>query len=184
MNSLIAIVKSEEFRRLILAGFFVSPWILFIGNLILEKQELDKMYTFSRKGSAIIDLVKENKELNLNLIFSKELKRGDSHSLGYLAWQSLAYWLALVYYKREYPILPTADSPIADFWRAVDMIFDGSACRKMEAFNEILNRSTAYLLHSNPYLRKKEDSPIKLCKMTQMIIDSYKDGVYESSRKK
>ena len=102
-------------------------------------------------------------------------KSSTNEELGYLAWKGCAFWLADVYASYTYRSVP-----IDDFFRMVESYWGtGAVYIKMQAFNEILNRSSNYFTKSGmPYrdLRKQDRSA--LYQMTQYIVDSFEKNVY------
>ena len=140
-----------------------------IGSAHSGKERVNKMLSAVRRGE----------KLDLASYYQQPQYSKMKHSVGYLAWRDLALWLACVYEEYAYQ-----NSPIDEYFSLARMIFGKSyAYGKLEALNETLNCSTAYLLPGWPNEKeKKEICRKKLFKMVFMIIDSYSDEVYESNR--
>ena len=95
---------------------------------------------------------------------------------GRKAWESCAYWLVDVYVTYTY-----LSAPIDVFFKMVESYWGENSAPyiKMQAFNEILNRSTNYYtIGGMPYPQFKHLDRTPLYQMTRLIVDSYEDIVY------
>ena len=150
-----------------LAGFLAC----FIFLELEKKKQSNNFYSFKSTGEEIIKMYQNTGSIDLYKLFPKEKY---SDQIGYKAFASLACWLANVYYECTYQ-----EAPISDFWGAANTIFCGVAVIKLEALNELLNRSTFYLKYYAGRI-SKDANPQALHKMVFLIIDSYKSVVYHN----
>lgn len=126
----------------------------------------------------MLNTVRSGHGIDLETYYPQPKNGKGQKPVGYLAWRDLSFWLASIYADHKY-----LDSPVDEFWNLSKMIFgDNCAYIKLEALNETINRSTAYLLPNSNNGRTKDDCRKKLFEMVWMIIESYDADVYERSR--
>lgn len=173
------LLENPKFILGVIAGLIFS----FFFWHFMREQEANNMISFAHASkervNKMLGSVRRGEKLDLSCYCKQPRFSKVKRSVGYLAWRDLALWLACVYDEYAY-----RDSPIDEYFSLARMIF-GKSCAyaKLEALNEILNYSTAYILPGwSNQEKKKEICKKNLFKMVFMIIDSYSDEVYESDR--
>lgn len=173
------LLENPKFILGVLAGLFVS----FVVFNLIESKKYSKMsseaYLAKKRINNMLESARSGARINLNEYYAPKKISKNSRSVGFLFWKDLALWLTCVYDEYKY-----VDSPIDEFFELARMIFGHScAYEKLEALNETLNRSTAYILPGWPDQNEKKVVCRKnLLKMVFMIINSYSDEVYERNR--
>lgn len=173
------LLENPKFILGVIAGLIFS---FFFGHFMREREAsnmISSAHASKERVNKMLSSVCGGEKLDLADYYKQPRFSKVKHSVGYLAWRDLALWLACVYDEYAY-----SDSPIDEYFSLARTIF-GKSCAyaKLEALNETLNYSTAYILPGWPnQSEKKEICKKSLFKMVFMIVDSYSDEVYESDR--
>lgn len=165
-------------------------WIGIISGLILgfifhffncnrkENADLGKIYGCKVLTDKLLTQTRQGNPVDLEAVFRPT--KENNGKVGYLTWQALAIWLASAYANYEY-----FGSNVNDFWKLVEICFGTDSCAyiKMQALDEIINRSTYYYVERcYPHLNTDDKNRRRLFTMVQMIVDSYAPDVYERCR--
>ena len=150
----------------------ITAWIL---SILLTQYRNVKKDKAIKEGIAstkkMLQAYQEGRLVSLTDVYLNT----DTKDLGYQAWKGCAFWLADVYASYMY-----RDTPIDDFFNMVESYWGtGAPYIKMQAFNEILNRSTNYFTKDGKQYRDiKQQDRSSLYQMTQYIVDSFEKNVY------
>lgn len=150
----------------------IAAWIL---STLLTQYKNEKKNRAINAGIAstkiMLKAYQEGRLLSLTDVYLNTA----TNDLGYQAWKGCAFWLADVYASYTY-----RSAPIDDFFNMVESYWGtGAPYIKMQAFNEILNRSTNYFTKGGmPYRDLKQQDRSSLYQMTQYIVDSFEKSVY------
>jgi len=163
--------------------FYIGIVVCYFAVLLnrLRKEDRKKQETFSLCSAAdkLINAVTNNERIALENFFPWTVGRKDDTTVGYAAWKALAYWLAAKYSNYEF-----SGQAVTDFWNTASACFGESAAFiKMQALDEIINRSTKYYADDGRPIQRKEDrDTTELFKMVDLIVDSFAPEVYEWGR--
>lgn len=136
------------------------------------------IYNGKLKTEKMLEAMREGKSILLDEYFSSKNKK--QPPVGYCAWKSFAFWLASKYADCQF-----TDNVKAEFWKLIEVCFGtGAAYIKMQALDELINRSTNYYLNGGRAYRSYEKRDLsRLYEMVDMIIDSFAPEVYEQCRR-
>ena len=168
------LIKHPYFWIGVLAG-----WILFVvlSERRAEKEKYKQYPTIAAGIAATKKMLQSYQEGRLLPLAEVYPNCSNSANKGRKAWEGCAFWLVDVYATYSYRSVP-----IDAFFLMVEAYWgkDSAPLIKMQAFNEILNRSTKYYTNRGlPYHNIKDIDRTELYSMTQLIVDSFEDFVYE-----
>lgn len=168
-----SIVKHPYFWMGILAG-----WLLFnIVSSFKADKEKYKCYPKNESIEAAKKMLQAYCDGHLLPLEAVYPNCSSAAERGRKAWESCAYWLVDVYATYTY-----LSAPIDEFFNMVESYWGKNSAPyiKMQAFNEILNRSTNYFtIGGMPYPEYKKLDRTPLYQMTRLIVDSFEDSVYK-----
>lgn len=161
-------------------GVFAGLIAMFLITQYEEKRRRAKRfppYQFGAKATdTMLQMLRTTGSVDLKAVFPKA-----KEPLGFLAWRSMALWLANVCASYSYN-----ESPMSEYWDLANYLFGNDfAYQKLRIFHDALNFTPRFILNKRgmPYSAKEERDYTDFYDFVFLFIDSHNQSFYEDYRR-